>query len=328
MNQRKKGIILAVITAVMWGIMGIFVRDLTQFQFSNIAISFFRCALAGAAYFVFLLITKPKALKIDLKGLIICILYGAYGAVAYSISFVSYSVAVSRIPVGVATVLMFMSPIWVAILGVFMFREKLEKSKIITIAICFFGAVLVANLIGAGDIRLDGIGILAGVINGIGVALQILLPNLDGIGILAGVINGIGVALQILLPKFFAKDYDRDTLLVYGFLGAAFVLAFGMDFSSVAMHIGNTPTFNLCIWIFRRCLRTCIWYGFFFGGDAHWKYSDFQFILGSVWNRNPMYDGCECSLRKVYAICRSDNDEHSVCFRSCGGNNRGLSRIP
>ncbi len=218
MNQRKKGITLAVVTAVMWGIMGIFVRDLSQFRFSNIEISFFRCALAGAAYFVFLLFTKPKALKIDRKGLVICI---AYGAVAYSISFVSYSVAVSRIPVGVATVLMFMSPIWVAILGVFMFREKLEKSKITTIAVCFFGAVLVANLIGAGDIRLDGIGILA------------------------GIINGIGVALQILLPKFFAKDYDRDTLLVYGFLGAAFVLAFGMDFPSVAMHIGNTPISNL-----------------------------------------------------------------------------------
>ena len=132
MNQRKKGILLAIITAVMWGIMGIFVRDLSGFQFSNIEISFFRCALAGAAYFIFLLATKPKALKIDLKGLIICIVYGA---VAYSISFVSYSVAVSRIPVGVATVLMFMSPIWVAILGVVMFREKLEKRKILTIAV-------------------------------------------------------------------------------------------------------------------------------------------------------------------------------------------------
>lgn len=220
MNQRKKGILLAIITAVMWGIMGIFVRDLSGFQFSNIEISFFRCALAGAAYFIFLLATKPKALKIDLKGLIICIVYGA---VAYSISFVSYSVAVSRIPVGVATVLMFMSPIWVAILGVVMFREKLEKRKILTIAVCFFGAVLVANLIGAGDIQLDGIGILA------------------------GIVNGIGVALQILLPKFFAKDYDRDTLLVYGFLGAAFVLAFGMDFTAVSSHIAATPTFNL-IW--------------------------------------------------------------------------------
>ena len=86
----------------------------------------------------------------------ICLLYGA---VAYSISFVSYSVAVSRIPVGVATVLMFMSPIWVAILGRFMFGEKLPKSKMVTILICLIGAVFVANLIGGGDIKLDGIGI-------------------------------------------------------------------------------------------------------------------------------------------------------------------------
>lgn len=220
MSQRRKGMMLAVITAVMWGIMGIFVRDLSRFQFSDIEISFFRCALAGAAYFVFLFITKPNALKINLKGLGICILYGA---VAYSISFVSYSVAVSRIPVGVATVLMFMSPIWVTILGFFMFHEKLEKNKLITIAVCFLGAVLVANLIGTGDIQLDGIGIMA------------------------GIVNGVGVALQILLPKFFAKDYDRDTLLVYGFLGAAFVLALGTDFSEVAVHIAGTPIGNL-VW--------------------------------------------------------------------------------
>lgn len=220
MNQRSKGIILAVTTAVMWGIMGIFVRDLSHNQFTNIEISFFRCALAGAAYFIFLLLTKPSALKVNIKGLVICVLYGA---VAYSISFVSYSVSVSRIPVGVATVLMFMSPIWVVILGTVMFKEKLQKSKIVTIVICFIGAILVANLIGGGEIKLDVIGILA------------------------GIINGIGVALQILLPKFFAKEYDRDTLLVYGFLGAASVLLFGMDFGSVAEHISNTPMTNL-IW--------------------------------------------------------------------------------
>lgn len=220
MNQRSKGIVLAVTTAVMWGIMGIFVRDLSHNQFTNIEISFFRCALAGAAYFIFLLLTKPSALKVNIKGLVICVLYGA---VAYSISFVSYSVSVSRIPVGVATVLMFMSPIWVVILGTVMFKEKLQKSKIVTIVICFIGAILVANLIGGGEIKLDAIGILA------------------------GIINGIGVALQILLPKFFAKEYDRDTLLVYGFLGAASVLLFGMDLGSVAEHISNTPMTNL-IW--------------------------------------------------------------------------------
>lgn len=220
MSNRTKGISLAVITAVMWGIMGIFVRSLSQYQFTNLEISFFRCALAGGAYFLFLLFTKPSALKIDLKGLVICLIYGA---VAYSISFVSYSVSVSRIPVGVATVLMFMSPIWVAILGRFMFGEKLEKTKMITIFICLIGAVLVSNLIGGGNVKLDGIGILA------------------------GVVNGIGVALQILLPKYFAKDYERDTLLVYGFLGAAVVLMFGIDFSSVAGHMSGTPVGTL-IW--------------------------------------------------------------------------------
>ena len=151
MNNRTKGISLAIITAVMWGIMGMFVRGLTGYAFTTFEISFFRCALAGGAYFLFLLFTKPSALKINLKGLVICLLYGA---VAYSISFVSYSVAVSRIPVGVATVLMFMSPIWVAILGRFMFGEKLPKSKMVTILICLIGAVFVANLIGGGDIKL------------------------------------------------------------------------------------------------------------------------------------------------------------------------------
>lgn len=220
MNNRTKGIVLAMITAVMWGIMGMFVRNLSQYQFSNLEISFFRCALAGGAYFLFLLVTKPSALKINFKGLMICLLYGA---VAYSISFVSYSVSVSRIPVGVATVLMFMSPIWVAILGRFLFGEKLQKSKMITILICLIGAVLVANLIGVGDMKLDGIGILA------------------------GVINGIGVALQILIPKYFAKDYERDTLLVYGFLGAAVVLLLGVDFGSVSSHISSTPT-GILLW--------------------------------------------------------------------------------
>ncbi len=220
MNNRTKGIALAIITAVMWGIMGMFVRDLSQYRFTNLELSFFRCALAGGAYFVFLTFINPSALKIDFKGVIICLLYGA---VAYSISFVSYSVAVSKIPVGVATVLMFMSPIWVAILGRFMFREKLKKNKLVTIFICLIGAVLVADFVGSGEVRLNGIGILA------------------------GIINGVGVALQILLPKYFAKDYERDTLLVYGFLGAALVLLFGIDFRAISSHMGSTPLIPL-IW--------------------------------------------------------------------------------
>ena len=105
-----------------------------------------------------------------------------------------------------------------------MFGEKLPKSKMVTILICLIGAVFVANLIGGGDIKLDGIGILA------------------------GVINGVGVALQILLPKYFAKDYERDTTVgVWTFLGAAVVLMFGMDFGAVSSHMSSTPT-GVLLW--------------------------------------------------------------------------------
>ena len=83
---------LAVLTAVMWGIMGLFVRGLTAQGFSSMEISFFRCFIAGAAYFLYQAVRNPGMLKIDLKGLLICLLYGA---AAYSVSFVSYTVAVS-----------------------------------------------------------------------------------------------------------------------------------------------------------------------------------------------------------------------------------------
>lgn len=209
-TNRKKGIILAIIAATMWGIMGIFVRGLGRTGYSNYDISFVRCALAGMTYLTYLAIKNPKVLKIDLKGLLICIVYGA---IAYSLSFTSYSIAVSRIPVAVATVLMFMSPIWVVVLGALVFKEKIKLQKIMAISTCLIGAALVANLIGISNTKLDIIGIIA------------------------GVVNGFGVALQIMIPRYFEDKYEKDTMLVYGFLGAALVLLFKTDINLIATSI-------------------------------------------------------------------------------------------
>lgn len=58
-------------------------------------ISFFRCIITGLVFLAFLAVTKPSALRVSGKGLLICILYGA---VAYSLSFTTYSLAVIRSP--------------------------------------------------------------------------------------------------------------------------------------------------------------------------------------------------------------------------------------
>lgn len=206
MNNRTKGILLVVLGASLWGIMGIFIRELSAIGYSSFDTSFIRCISAGIVFFIIKAIQNPQILKIDFKGLVIsCI----YGMVAYGLSFTSYAVAVERIPIAVATVLMFMSPIWVALLALILFKDKLSKEKIVTIFICILGAAMVSN------------------------AFSVRGGKLDTFGVFAGIFNGFGVALQILVPRYFSQRYERDTMLLYGFLGAAVGLSFFTDFSTI-----------------------------------------------------------------------------------------------
>ena len=54
LDNTHKGIALAVIGPSLWGIMGIFVRRLSAAGVGSTDISFLRCLLAGAAFFVIL----------------------------------------------------------------------------------------------------------------------------------------------------------------------------------------------------------------------------------------------------------------------------------
>lgn len=212
MSNRRKGVALAVTAAVFWGVMGIFVRNLTAAGFTGMEIAFLRCAPAGLLYFLTMLVRRPGVLKTGGKGLAVSLLYGV---AAYGTSFFSYSIAVARIPIGVATVLMFMSPIWVTVLNLTVFRERVAPRKAAAIAVCMAGAVLAADLLHSGGGRIDPVGVLA------------------------GVVNGFGVALQLMIPKYFSGRYRKDTMLVYGFLGAAAFLALFTDFGKLAAGLAG-----------------------------------------------------------------------------------------
>lgn len=216
-NKKAKGVALALIGAITWGIMGIFVRNLTAFGYSELDISFIRCFCAGVFYIIFKLFTDKSSLKIDLKGLLICFLYGV---VACAMTSVTYGIAINKAQVAVATVLMFMNPIWVAIISIFMFKEKLKLQTIIIIAICFVGAAMVSNIIGVSS------------------------SSIDIVGIIAGIASGFGFALQMTIPKYISNKYGykRDSILAYGFLGAAISLIFFVDFEVFSKSFTNNNT--------------------------------------------------------------------------------------
>lgn len=218
MSNRQKGVFLAVLCPFLWGLMGIFIREITSTGIGVVDVSFFRCAASGLLFLLFLGITNPGALKTTWKGRLIC---ACYGMVSYSLSFVAYSISVSRIPVAVATILMFLCPVWVTLFSIFLFHDKPDKQKILAILVCLCGAVLSADLLSVGDVRLDVIGMLM------------------------GIFNGMGAALQIVVPRYFSKQYSKDTMLVYGFLGAALLLLFFVDFPGIGTAFQNFGGFRL-----------------------------------------------------------------------------------
>ena len=223
LDNTRKGIALAIIGPSLWGIMGIFVRRLSAAGVGSTDISFLRCLLAGAVFFLILWFKHRELLRIDWQGILICTVYGVS---SYGVCFVTYNVAVERIPVSVATVLMFISPVWVTLLNWLVFHERPDKLKIVAIVLCFCGAVLVADLLYTDP-----------------------AARMDPAGIFAGVLNSFGMALQLLIPRYFAGRYQKDTMLVYGFLGAALVLAFLSDFGRIGAGLAGSdgPAVALCI---------------------------------------------------------------------------------
>ncbi len=218
MNNKKKGISLVLIATLFWGMMGVTSRTLGNAGIDSMSISFFRCLIASIGFSIFLFIFNKNAFKMDLKGIIIS---GIYGIVTFGLSFTTFNIAVERVPIAVATVLMFTNPIWVTIFNAIFFKERITAKKAIVIALAITGCILISNIFGVG------------------------LENLDVVGLLIGLSTGVLFALQLVIPRFFDGKYSKDSMLIYGFIFSTIVLAFFTNFTGIntAITINSSPMF-------------------------------------------------------------------------------------
>ena len=206
MNNRIKGIIMAAGGAGLWGLMSIFSRVLSAADYTSLEIAYVRCLIAGIGLALINGKKDPSILRVSKKGITISLIFGA---VTYTIGFLSYAYSVERIPAAMTAVLSFTSPIWTCLIGLAVFRERVKGKKIFAIICCLIGAALITNLVGVQDLRFD----------------------LLGMG--AAVLNGVGIAFQVCVPRYFEKQYRKDTMLTYGFLGAAGFMALFVDHGKI-----------------------------------------------------------------------------------------------
>lgn len=174
LSGRAKGVLMAVGGAGLWGVLGLPVRAAGSFGLGPVEISFVRCLISWLFCLAF---SAGLPIRQHRLGPAAVIGGAAYGVLTYGLTFTAYNVSVARIPVAVSTTLMFLCPVWVLLGNRLLFGEKAPGRSRRLALLSVLGAALASGLFSQRPERLDPIGVAAGIFNGAGVALRLLLPR-------------------------------------------------------------------------------------------------------------------------------------------------------
>ena len=189
--RRNIGPALILLAGCFWGSMGIFVRRLADYGFSSIQIVAIRVTLAALIFCMLLLIKDPSGFRISVKDIPLFLGLG-FGSILFFT--VCYFTAITMMPLSTAAILLYTSPIWIMLMSVLFFREKLTGRKLLALALAFAGCVLVSGVSGEG----------------------MTLP-----GLLVGLGSGIGYGLYSILGTVALRRYSPYTVTTYTFAFAA-----------------------------------------------------------------------------------------------------------
>ena len=189
--KRNIGSLLIILAGCFWGSMGIFVRRLSDFGFTSVQIVSIRVTLAAVFFSVLLLIKDRSGCRISLRDLPLFLGLG-FGSILFFT--VCYFTAITMMSLSAAAILLYTSPIWIMLMSVFFFREKLNGKKLLALALAFAGCVLVSGISGNG---------------------------IPPVGLLVGLGSGIGYGLYSILGTVALRRYHPYTVTAYTFLFAA-----------------------------------------------------------------------------------------------------------
>ncbi|MGN1381562.1 MAG: DMT family transporter [Eubacterium sp.] len=234
MNDRgKKGYLLIILAGFLWGTIGVFANFLEDMGVAPLPLAFFRL-LSGTVLLVpmMLIIGKGWSLfKISRRGLLSCILVGVLSQGLYNMC---YMYAIQLAGMSTAAVLLYTSPVFVAIMSLIFFREPLTKRKLAAIALNILGCIMTVTGGDFTQLKIAGFGILMGIGAGFTYALMPVFSRIGadqenpltsafyglGFGALALFFmnrpwNGAGLSLSFTLPMIIL-------IVGYGLIPTAF----------------------------------------------------------------------------------------------------------
>ena len=190
-SRHSIGPILIILAGCFWGSMGIFVRRLGEYGFSSIQIVSIRITLAALIFALILFVKDRGGFKISPKDIPLFLGLG-FGSILFFT--ICYFTAIKMMPLSTAAILLYTSPVWIMLMSVLFFHEKLDRRKLIALALAFAGCVLVSGISGEG---------------------------MTMTGLLVGLGSGIGYGLYSILGTIALRKYSPYTVTTYTFILAA-----------------------------------------------------------------------------------------------------------
>jgi drug/metabolite transporter (DMT)-like permease len=145
--------LFALAAAILFGINASTTKVIIQAGLSAEQVVFTRSLFAFTLALVWALASNPRALKVKLKMVPLLIFAGIVGAGMLQWT---YSLAVVKLPVGIALLIEYTAVLWVPIIALVFFKEKVNKKIWLGAALVLGGLSVVAQI---WDTTLDPIGI-------------------------------------------------------------------------------------------------------------------------------------------------------------------------
>lgn len=140
-------LIMAVMSGVLWGSAGVFVRILGDWGMDDVTVVFSRVFVAVIMLAILISITDCKLFRLkrdDVWMFVVC----AFSMVALNLF---YTISVGGASLSFAAVLLSMSPIFVLIMAHVIFKEAVTRRKIYCMILAIFGCVLVSGILERSD---------------------------------------------------------------------------------------------------------------------------------------------------------------------------------
>ena len=242
-NKKLYGYILGIISAACYGLNPLFALPMYEENISVDSVIFYRY-LFSAIILALLMLIKGEKFSIKKSEIVPLCIMGTLFVLSSLFLFYSYKF----IDVGIASTILFLYPIFVALINLLMFKERLALTTVFSLIVCFVGVFLLCGN-GSGDtVDLTGIGLV--VLSSLSYAVYIIGINRSSIRAFSALkltfyAIVVGTIFMIFKLQFLTElDIVSTVSTATNALGLAlFPTIISLMLLSMAVKfIGSTPT--------------------------------------------------------------------------------------